>query len=77
VVIVQKKDGTWRSCVDYRRPNVVIISDVYPLPSIEETLARLEGVKIFLIMDLQSRQWKVPIKEADRPNTVFVTANGL
>jgi hypothetical protein len=77
VVIVQKKDGTWRSCVDYRGPNVVIISDVYPLPSIEETLARLEGVKIFLIMDLQSRQWKVPIKEADRPNTVFVTANGL
>jgi hypothetical protein len=50
---------------------------VYPLPRIEETLARLEGAAFFSIMDLQSGYWQVPIKEADRPKTAFVTADGL
>ncbi|KZR98124.1 Uncharacterized protein APZ42_006601, partial [Daphnia magna] len=77
VVLVRKKDGTWRFCVDYRRLNAVTISDVYPLPRIEETLARLEGAAFFSIMDLESRYWQVPIKESDSPKTAFVTADGL
>jgi hypothetical protein len=55
----------------------VTISDVYPLPRIEETLARLDGAAFFSIMDLHSGYWQVPIKESDRPKTAFVTADGL
>ena len=71
VLLVRKKDGTWRFCVGYRRLNEVTISYVYPLPRIEETLARLERAAFFSIMDLQSGYWQVPIKERDRPKTAF------
>ncbi|KZS06405.1 Uncharacterized protein APZ42_030154, partial [Daphnia magna] len=77
VVLVRKKDGTWRFCVDYRRLNAVTISDVYPLPRMDETLARLDGAAFFSIMDLQSGYWQVPIKESYRPKTAFVTADGI
>ena len=52
VLLVLKEDGTWRFCVDYRRLNEVTVGDVYPLPRIEKTLARLEGAAFFSIMDL-------------------------
>jgi hypothetical protein len=77
VLLVLKKDGTWRFCVDYRRLNEVTVGDVYPLPRIEETVARLEGAAFFSIMDLQSGYWQVPIKESDRAKTAFVTVDGL
>ncbi|KGG50874.1 hypothetical protein DI09_525p10, partial [Mitosporidium daphniae] len=76
VVLVRKKDGAWRFCVDYRKLNAVTLKDVYPLPRIEETLARLEGSAFFSIMDLQSGYWQVPIKESDRPKSAFITADG-
>jgi hypothetical protein len=63
--------------VDYIRLNEVTVGDVYPLPRIEETLARLEGAAFFSIMDLQSGYWQVPIKESDRAKTAFATADGL
>lgn len=62
VVLVKKKSGEWRVCVDYRHLNAVTINDVYPLPRKEESLSRLEGVKIFSIMDLESGYWQVPLK---------------
>lgn len=77
VVMVKKKDGTWRFCVDYRKLNGVTVKDVYPLPRVEETLARLQGAAFFSIMDLQSGYWQVPIQEEDKPKTAFVTADGL
>jgi hypothetical protein len=77
MLLVRKKDGTCRFCVDYRRLNALTISDVYPLPHIEETLARLEGAAFFSIVDLQSGYWQVPMKVADRPKTSFQKADGL
>ncbi|KZR96910.1 Uncharacterized protein APZ42_008490, partial [Daphnia magna] len=47
VVLVKKKDGSWRFCVDYRRLNAISVKDVYPLPRIEETLSRMGNASIF------------------------------
>jgi hypothetical protein len=77
VLLVRKKDGTWRFCIAYRRLNSVTTKDVYPLPRIEDTLTCLEGSQYFSIMDLQSGYWQVEVREEDRAKTAFITADGL
>ena len=77
VVLVRKKDGTWRFCVDYRKLNAITTRDVYPLPRIEEALSRLEGSHYFSIMDMQSGYWQVEVKPEDREKTAFITPDGL
>ena len=77
VVIVHKKDRSWRFCVDYRKLNAVTIPDVYPLPRVEDALSLLEGSKFFSIMDLQSGFWQVSVRPEDRSKTAFVTPDGL
>ncbi|KZR97992.1 Uncharacterized protein APZ42_006821, partial [Daphnia magna] len=77
VVLVKKKDGTWRFCVDYRKLNSVTVKDSYPLPRIADTLSRLEGAIFFSSKDLQSGYHQVPVIDSDRPKTAFITADGL
>ncbi|KZS13083.1 Uncharacterized protein APZ42_021817 [Daphnia magna] len=77
VVLVKKKDGTWRFCVDYRKLNAVTVKDSYPLPRVADNLWWLEGATIFSSMDLQSGYHQVPVASKDRPKTAFVTADGL
>jgi hypothetical protein len=77
VMLVRKKDGTWRFCIDYRRLNSVTEKDVYPLPRIDDALGCLERSRYFSVMDLQSGYWQVEVNEADRPKTGFITADGL
>ncbi|KZS05476.1 Uncharacterized protein APZ42_031326 [Daphnia magna] len=77
VVLVKKKDGSWRFCVDYRQLNAISVKDVYPLPRIEETLSRMENACIFSTIDLESGYWQVPLHEADKEKTEFVTPDGL
>uniref|UniRef100_A0A8C1X837 Gypsy retrotransposon integrase-like protein 1 n=1 Tax=Cyprinus carpio TaxID=7962 RepID=A0A8C1X837_CYPCA len=77
VVLVRKKDGTLRFCVDYRRLNSVTHKDSYPLPRIEESLASLKKSRVFSTLDLAHGYWQVGVHSADKEKTAFVTPMGL
>ena len=71
VVIVRKKDGTIRFCVDFRKLNNRTIKDAYAIPRIEDTLHLLAGTKYFSKLDLRSGYWQVEVAEEDKHKTAF------
>ena len=77
IVLVKKKDGSTRFCVDYRRLNSDTRPDVYPLPQIEDSLALLSQSKYFTTLDLASGYWQVKMDQESREKTTFVTHVGL
>jgi hypothetical protein len=77
VVLARKKDGEWRFCVNYHRLNAVTKKDVYPLPTIDDALSRMEGSRYFSILDMQAGYWQVEVDEQDRAKTAFITTDGL
>ncbi|VDI15382.1 Hypothetical predicted protein [Mytilus galloprovincialis] len=77
VVLVRKKDGGIRWCIDYRKINAVTSKDSYPLPNIEECLDTLAGASVFSTLDLQSGYHKIEVAPEDRCKTAFTTRYGL
>lgn len=71
VVIVRKKDGTIRFCIDFRKLNKRTIKDAYSIPRVEDTLHLLSGAKYFSKLDLKSGYWQVELDEEDKPKTAF------
>ena len=77
VVMVRKKDGGWRMCVDYRRLNSVTKFDSFPLPRLDEALDAFAGATVFSSLDLAMAYHQVPVKPSDVEKTAFVTHVGL
>lgn len=77
IVLVKKKDGTWRFCVDYRKLNGLTHKDAFPLPRIEESLTCLKQSRWFSTLDLASGYWQVEVDPQDRKKTAFTTPLGL
>ena len=77
VVLVTKKDGSTRFCVDYRGLNKVTVKDSYPIPNIQDCIDTLAGAKWFHTLDLASGYWQCEVAEEDQPKTAFVTHKGL
>lgn len=77
IVLVPKKDGTYRFCVDFRRLNAVTKKDVYPLARIDDILDTLGESKFFSSLDLASGYWQVELDPESRQKSAFTTYCGL
>lgn len=76
IVLVDKKNGEKRMCVDYRGINKVTVRDNYPLPLIDDCIERLGGKNFYAVLDLESGFHQVKIEEASKKYTSFVVPNG-
>ena len=76
IVLVKKKEGAYRFCVDYQRLNSVTKINVYPLPRIGDYLDALAGVRYFTTLDLASGFWQVPMHPESIEKTAFVSHAG-
>jgi hypothetical protein len=75
IVLVKKKNGSLRLCIDYRKLNARTVKDAYPLPRIEDTLNALTGARIFTSLDLKQGFWQIPMNEDSKQYTAFTVGS--
>ncbi|KAL0153919.1 hypothetical protein M9458_050768 [Cirrhinus mrigala] len=77
IVVVKKKSGDIRLCIDYRKLNQRTIKDAYALPKLEDTFMALVGSKWFSVLDLKSGFYQIEVDEKDKAKTAFVCPVGF
>ncbi len=77
IVVVRKKNGDVRLCIDYRKLNAQTVKDAYALPNLEETFTALHGSKWFSVLDLKSGYYQIEMEEEDKAKTAFVCPLGF
>jgi hypothetical protein len=76
VIIVKKKDSTWRLCIDYRALNKLIIKDKYYIPMVKELLEELVGVVMFSKIDLEFGYYHIRMALREKFKIAFRTHSG-
>ena len=76
MVVIPKKAGTIRICVDLKPLNESVLREIHPLPRVDDTLAKLHGAKIFSKLDANSGFWQIPLAEKSKLLTTFITPSG-
>jgi len=74
--MVRKSDSTLRLCTDFRKINVVTVSDPFPLPRVENLLDRVGQDRFLTKLDMSRSYWQIPLDEVSVPISAFVTQFG-
>ena len=77
VVLVRKKDGSCRFCIDFRGLNKITVFDAEPIPNVEDLFVKLAHSRVFTKIDLAKGYWQILVLPEDRPKTAFATHQGL
>lgn len=76
IVLVRKKPGVVRPCVDYRKVNALVKQDGFPLPRVQDCLDAVAGASLFSTFDLTSDYFQIPLKAEDIPKSAFACKYG-